>query len=221
MINDMRKNGSIESPSREEVSHWIAEAYWDLEGSPIIKNSWLKTGYSWFIYLLFSKVNARRRRRTRCRGLSFLFAFFLIATFFTSMTSSSFLASSIDLLIDFNFATFFLVFHTRWVVNKIGKEWGASRMVSTATSHSLFFVITLFQLASALTPLSESPTAVNSINTTHSSASSDGYTTNECHEAKGPPDEISSPARLLRFRRAPPQARQHHHQPPPPPLCHH
>ena len=25
-----------------------AEAYWDLEGSPIIKNSWLKTGYSWF-----------------------------------------------------------------------------------------------------------------------------------------------------------------------------
>ena len=48
MINDMRKNGSIESPSREEVSHWIAEAYWDMEGTPIIKNSWLKTGYSWF-----------------------------------------------------------------------------------------------------------------------------------------------------------------------------
>jgi hypothetical protein len=48
MINDMRKNGSIETPSREEVSHWISEAYWDMEGSPIIKNSWLKTGYSWF-----------------------------------------------------------------------------------------------------------------------------------------------------------------------------
>ena len=48
MINDMRKNGSIETPSREEVSHWIAEAYWDMEGTPIIKNSWLKTGYSWF-----------------------------------------------------------------------------------------------------------------------------------------------------------------------------
>ena len=48
MINNMRKNGSVESPSREEVSHWIAEAYWDLEGSLIIKNSWLKTGYSWF-----------------------------------------------------------------------------------------------------------------------------------------------------------------------------
>jgi hypothetical protein len=48
MINDMSKNGSILSPSREEVSHWISEAYWSLEGSPIVKNVWLKTGYSWF-----------------------------------------------------------------------------------------------------------------------------------------------------------------------------
>jgi hypothetical protein len=43
MINDMRKNETIASPSREEVSHWILEAYWTLEGSPIIKNAWLKT----------------------------------------------------------------------------------------------------------------------------------------------------------------------------------
>jgi hypothetical protein len=48
MINDMCKNGTIALPSREEVSHWILEAYWALEGSPIIKNGWLKTGYSWF-----------------------------------------------------------------------------------------------------------------------------------------------------------------------------
>jgi hypothetical protein len=48
MINDMRKNSTIPSPSREEVSHWILEAYWALEGSPIIKNVWLKTDYSWF-----------------------------------------------------------------------------------------------------------------------------------------------------------------------------
>ncbi len=48
MINDMRKNGTIASPSHEEVSHWILEAYWALEGSPIIKNALLKTGYSWF-----------------------------------------------------------------------------------------------------------------------------------------------------------------------------
>ena len=49
MINNMRKIGSVELPLHEEVSHWIAEeAYWNLEGSPIIKNSWLKTGYSWF-----------------------------------------------------------------------------------------------------------------------------------------------------------------------------
>ncbi len=44
MINDMRKNGTIVSPLREEVSHWISEACWSLEGSPIIKNVWLKTG---------------------------------------------------------------------------------------------------------------------------------------------------------------------------------
>ena len=48
MINHMRKNGTTTSPSCEEVSHWISEAYWSLEGSPIIKNAWLKTGYSWF-----------------------------------------------------------------------------------------------------------------------------------------------------------------------------
>jgi hypothetical protein len=28
MINDMRKNSTIALPSREEVSHWISEAYW-------------------------------------------------------------------------------------------------------------------------------------------------------------------------------------------------
>ena len=61
--------------------------------------------------------------------VAFLFsaAFFLIATFYASMTSSSFLASSIDLLIDFNFDAFFLVFLTRWVVNKIGKKSRALR----------------------------------------------------------------------------------------------
>ena len=48
MINDMRKNGTIVSPLREEVSNWISEAYWSLESSPMIKNVWLKTGYSWF-----------------------------------------------------------------------------------------------------------------------------------------------------------------------------
>ena len=40
MINDMRKNGSILMPLRKEVSAWISEAYWDLEGSPIIKSVW-------------------------------------------------------------------------------------------------------------------------------------------------------------------------------------
>ena len=88
-------------------------------------------------------------------------AFLFVAAFFFIAT-----ASLIDLLIDFTFAPFFFVFHTRWVVNsEIAKESGASRMASTAASHSLFFEITFFQLASALTPLSVSPTAVNSTKT--------------------------------------------------------
>jgi hypothetical protein len=48
MINDMRMNGSISMPSRLDVSAWVAEAYWDLEKSLIVKNCWLKTNYSWF-----------------------------------------------------------------------------------------------------------------------------------------------------------------------------
>jgi len=38
MISDMHKIGSITLPSREEESHWISEAYWSLEDSPIVKN---------------------------------------------------------------------------------------------------------------------------------------------------------------------------------------
>ncbi len=44
MINNMRKNSSITSPLREEVSHWISEACWVLKGSPIINYAWLITG---------------------------------------------------------------------------------------------------------------------------------------------------------------------------------
>jgi hypothetical protein len=48
MINDMRTNGSISTPLHLDVSAWVAEAYWDLEKNPIMKNCWLKTNYSWF-----------------------------------------------------------------------------------------------------------------------------------------------------------------------------
>jgi hypothetical protein len=38
MINNMRTNGSILMPLHLDVSAWVAEAYWDLEKSPIVKN---------------------------------------------------------------------------------------------------------------------------------------------------------------------------------------
>ena len=44
MIIGICKNGSFLSPSRKEASHWISGAYWSQEGSPIVKNVWLKTG---------------------------------------------------------------------------------------------------------------------------------------------------------------------------------
>ena len=47
--------------------------------------------------------------------VAFLFsaAFFLLAAFFASISLSSFLASLINLFTDFNFVTFFFVFHTQ------------------------------------------------------------------------------------------------------------
>jgi hypothetical protein len=47
--------------------------------------------------------------------VAFLFsaAFFLNVAIYASMILSSFLASLIDLFANFNFAAFFLVFHTR------------------------------------------------------------------------------------------------------------
>ncbi len=48
MINDMRTNGSILTPLHLDVSAWVAEAYWDLEKSPIVMNLWLKTNHSLF-----------------------------------------------------------------------------------------------------------------------------------------------------------------------------
>ena len=47
--------------------------------------------------------------------VAFLFfaAFFLLAAFYASITLSSFFTSLIDLFTDFNFVTFFFVFHMR------------------------------------------------------------------------------------------------------------
>ena len=42
---------------------WISEAYWSLEGSPNVKNAWLKTGYSWFnLIILFNDYSVRGQR---------------------------------------------------------------------------------------------------------------------------------------------------------------
>ncbi len=48
MINEMRMNGSISMLLHLDVSAWVAEAYWDLENSPIVEYAWLKINYNWF-----------------------------------------------------------------------------------------------------------------------------------------------------------------------------
>ena len=41
-------HGTTSAPTREEVAGWIAKAFRHMQGSPIVKNAWLKTDYEWF-----------------------------------------------------------------------------------------------------------------------------------------------------------------------------
>jgi hypothetical protein len=39
----------IESPTRDDIASWAASAHWDMDGKPMMKKAWKKTGYSWFV----------------------------------------------------------------------------------------------------------------------------------------------------------------------------
>ena len=41
-------HGVVESPTRDDIASWAASAHWDMDGMPVMRKAWRKTGYSWF-----------------------------------------------------------------------------------------------------------------------------------------------------------------------------
>jgi hypothetical protein len=48
MISGIKRNETMMSPSRAEVSAWVAEVSLEMRSLPMLKNTWKKTGYNWF-----------------------------------------------------------------------------------------------------------------------------------------------------------------------------
>ena len=36
------------APTREDISGWVSEVVWGMDGKAILRNAWRKTGYDWF-----------------------------------------------------------------------------------------------------------------------------------------------------------------------------
>jgi hypothetical protein len=41
-------HGVVEAPTRDNIAFWAASAHWDMDGTPMMRKAWRKTGYSWF-----------------------------------------------------------------------------------------------------------------------------------------------------------------------------
>jgi hypothetical protein len=50
LINLLDTTDKVRDATREEVSEWVAEVFWEFvdSGSRILRNAWRKTGYDWF-----------------------------------------------------------------------------------------------------------------------------------------------------------------------------
>ncbi len=50
LINLLDTTDQVRDATREEVSEWVAEVFWEFvdSGSRILQNAWRKTGYNWF-----------------------------------------------------------------------------------------------------------------------------------------------------------------------------
>jgi hypothetical protein len=48
MINEIDRTGLVYAPTREDISGWVAEVVWGLNGKNLMRNAWRKTGYDWF-----------------------------------------------------------------------------------------------------------------------------------------------------------------------------
>ena len=45
MINN---HGVVEAPTCDDIASWVASTHWDMDGTPMMRKAWRKTGYSWF-----------------------------------------------------------------------------------------------------------------------------------------------------------------------------
>ncbi len=48
MINEINCTGLVYAPTREDISSWMAEVVWRMDGKNLMQNAWKKTGYDWF-----------------------------------------------------------------------------------------------------------------------------------------------------------------------------
>jgi hypothetical protein len=48
LIDELDQTGLVYAPAREDISGWVAEVVWGLNGKNLMRNAWRKTGYDWF-----------------------------------------------------------------------------------------------------------------------------------------------------------------------------
>ena len=48
MIDEINQTGLVYAPTCEDISGWVAEVVWGLNGKNLMRNAWRKTGYDWF-----------------------------------------------------------------------------------------------------------------------------------------------------------------------------
>jgi hypothetical protein len=48
MIEKIDLTGMVHTPSCEDISSWVAQVVWGMDGKPLMRNAWRTTGYNWF-----------------------------------------------------------------------------------------------------------------------------------------------------------------------------
>jgi hypothetical protein len=48
LVSLLDETNEVRDATREEVSEWMAEVYWEMVGTRILRNCWRKTGFDWF-----------------------------------------------------------------------------------------------------------------------------------------------------------------------------
>jgi hypothetical protein len=48
MMAMIDNHGVVEAPTCDDIASWAASAHWDMDGTPMMRKAWRKTGYSWF-----------------------------------------------------------------------------------------------------------------------------------------------------------------------------